>query len=272
MSAPHLSVRWCRGARLPWLLLLLLLLLPLGLALVPGRAKDDTAAPSRAAPINNTSNICLRIYDTTASNNTDDTATEDSRHTTHDNLRGCCRAAFDYIGNKAHTTPQPGFTIPTPAPQGVPETAGKPSGILFKNNSSLGGVVNEKQMAVTVPGDAAGTSSTAEATAAAAPVEVGSGTISSNSNSNSSSSSSSHGGGVSSQHSQLTPSDTHHIHTALQGTTEGVGARAATAGPFSTPPTPITARPHLASGPTGAMLRRLARDPAGSISEPAGAS
>ena len=154
----------------------------------------------------------------------------------------------------------------------MPETAGKPSGILFKNNSSLGGVVNEKQMAVTVPGDAAGTSSTAEATAAAAPVEVGSGTISSNSNSNSSSSSSSHGGGVSSQHSQLTPSDTNHIHTVLQGTTEAVGARAATAGPFSTPPTPITARPHLASGPTGAMLRRLARDPAGSISEPTGAS
>ena len=171
MSAPHLSVRGCRGARLPWLLLLLLLLLPLGLALVPGRAKDDTAAPigsSCAAPINNTSNICLHIYDTTASNNTDDTATKDSRHTTHDNLRGCCRAAFDYISNMARTAPQPGFTIPTPAPQGVPETAGKPSGILFKNNSSLGGVVNEIQRAVTVPGDAAGTSSTAEATAAAA--------------------------------------------------------------------------------------------------------
>ena len=64
-------------------------------------------------------------------------------------------------------------------------------------------------------------------------MELGSSTISSNSNSNSSR------GGVSSQHSQLTPSDTHHIHMALQGTTEGttggVGARAATAGPFSTP-------------------------------------
>ena len=109
----------------------------------------------------------------------------------------------------------------------------------------------------------------AEATAAAAPVELNSGTISSNSNS---SSSSSHGGGVSSQHSQLTPSETQHIHTALQGTTEGGGARAATAGPFSTPPTPITARPHLASGHAGAMLRQLTHDPVGSISEPAGAS
>ena len=96
ISAPHLSVRWCRGARLPWLLLLLL---PLALALVPGRAKDNTAAPSRAAPFNNSSNIiCLRIYAMTASNNTDETVTEDSSHTTHDNLRGCCRAAFDCTG------------------------------------------------------------------------------------------------------------------------------------------------------------------------------
>ena len=174
---------------------------------------------------------------------------------------------------------------------------------------------------------------------------------------------------VSSQHSQLTPKDTHHIHTALQdlALTDGVGTRRvhwwdnsagpavkegdlpatthppqayecmsegpnrmgrqelhelardrpfvqaqrrlnplsppweplvalaragqegrnargaeddesgpelamAMEGPTMTPPTPITARPHLASGHAGAMLRQLTHDPVGSISEPAGAS
>ena len=43
-------------------------------------------------------------------------------------------------------------------------------------------------------------------------------------------------------------------------------------GPTMTPPIPITARPHLARGPTDALPPQLTHDPAGSISEPAGAS
>jgi hypothetical protein len=238
----------------------------------------------------------------------------------------------------------------------------------------------------------------AEATAVAALLELGTGTINSNS---SSSGNSSHGGGVSGQHSQLTPSDTHHIHTATQDSTltgghetrqhgngdnnnddeqlsaaialsltlavpattcprgggaepcqwgpfcrhcrltrvrsrpprveltleeeeglsmlagdgrvfsrpyvraqrrlnprappweplvalaraeegdEGAGGAegdeggldlATVRGPTMTPPIPITARPHLARGPTGALPRQLTRDPAGSIPESAGAT
>ena len=254
-----------------------------------------------------------------------------------------------------------------------------------------GGKENEDQSTVTVTGDAAGASSAvAEATAAAALLELGTGTINSNS---SGSGNSSHGGGVSSQHSQPTPSDTHRIHTATQDSTltgghetrrhgnsddndddeqlsaaitlsltpftpavpattcpRGGGAEpchwgpfcrqcrltrvrrpprvtwtleeeeglsilandgrvfsrpfvraqrrlnprappreplvalaragegdeggldlAAVQGPTMTPPIPITARPHLASGPTGTLPRQT-RDPAGSISESAGAT
>jgi len=247
----------------------------------------------------------------------------------------------------------------------------------------LGGKENDDQTAVTVTGDAAGASSAvAEATAVAALLELGTGTINSNS---SSSGNSSHGGGVSGQHSQLTPSDTHHIHTATQDSTltgghetrqngngddndddeqlsaaialsltpftpavpaatcpRGGGAEpgrvcrlgffcepcrrhsaawgeereraerelargrprvraqrriylvrpepnideeargavgdggglhlAAVLGPTMTPPIPITARPHLARGPTGALPRQLTRDPAGSIPESGGAT
>jgi hypothetical protein len=194
-------------------------------------------------------------------------------------------------------------------------------------------------------------------------VELGTGTTIGSSSSNS------HGGGVSSQHSQLTPNDTHHIHTSLQDLTltDGVGTRRvhwwdnsagpavkegdlpatthppqayecmsegpnrmgrqelhelararpfvqaqrrlnplsppweplialaragqehgdargardgegghelamAMGGPTMTPPTPITARLHLASGHAGAMLHQPTHDPVGSISEPAGAS
>jgi hypothetical protein len=43
-------------------------------------------------------------------------------------------------------------------------------------------------------------------------------------------------------------------------------------GPTMTPPIPITARPHLARGPTGALPRQLTRDPAGSIPESGGAT
>ena len=323
---------------------------------------------------------------------TNDTVTDDSSH-----LRGCCRAAFDYTtSHMAHTAPHNASTISLPAPQGVPATAGMLSGNLFTNNLSLGGKVNENQTAVTVTGDGAESRAVAEATAAAAMVELGTGTINSNS---SSSDSSSHGGSVSSQHSQPTPSNTHHIHTATQDSTltgghetrrhgnsddndddeqlsaaialsltpltpavpattcpRGGGAEpchwgpscrqcrrlprvrrppqdtwtledeegqeeglsilandgrvfsrpfvraqrrlnprappweplvalaragegdeggldlAAVQGPTMTPPIPITARPHLARGPTGTLPRQLTRDPAGSISESAGAT
>jgi hypothetical protein len=253
-------------------------------------------------------------------NSTNSTA-PNARH----NLRGCCVTEFDYNTRITRATSHDDFTIPLPAPQGAPATAGTPSGTppgdFLNTNLSLGGKENEDQSTVTVTGNAAGASSAmAGATVAAAPLELGTGIINSNS---SSSDSSSHRGGVNSQHSQLTPSDTHHIHTTMQHPggelvrphhrflrlsrfnpllppweprdasararegdedargTEGDEDRPnlatllrslALRGPTMTPPIPITARPHLARGPTDALPLQLTHDPAGSISEPAGAS
>ena len=208
------------------------------------------------------------------------------------------------------------------APMHVAGTpSGTPPGDFLNTNLSLGGKENEDQSTVTVTGNAAGASSAmAGATVAAAPLEHGTSIINSNS---SSSDSSSHRGGVNSQHSQLTPSDTHHIHTTMQhpggelvrphhrflglrrfnplsppweprdaparareGDEDARGTegdedrpnlatllhRLALRGPTMTPPIPITARPHLARGPTDALPPQLTHDPAGSIFEPAGAS
>jgi len=210
MSAPHLPSSRCWGARLPRLLLLLLLL---ALAMVPGSADDDTAVSGlRDVPTaNNTANTAANnIYDAIASDNT-----------RPDDLSGGLLIALDFNIHVTRTQSHDDFTIPLPAPRGAPATAGKPSGTplgdFLNTNLSLGGKENEDQSTVTVTGDAAGASSAVEkTTAVAALVELGTGTINSNS---SGSGNSSHGGGVSSQHSQLTPSDTQHIHTALQGTT-----------------------------------------------------
>ena len=64
-------------------------------------------------------------------------------------------------------------------------------------------------------------------------------------------------------------------HGDARGARDGEGGHElamAMGGPTMTPPTPITARPHLASGHAGAMLHQPTHDPVGSISEPAGAS
>ena len=53
-----------------------------------------------------------------------------SRHPTHATTkRGCCVTEFDYNTRITRATLHDDFTIPLPAPQGAPATAGTPSGM-----------------------------------------------------------------------------------------------------------------------------------------------